>query len=142
MKKIFAIILAAVLGLGLVSCNKDLVPDGADTMSVRVALTPDPGVIPAAGASFEAVVIVHQGLTLNVDWTASIDTDPAWISMEKTTIKTQYTGTYAGDDREVEQRGVSCTVAPNLTGKKRSATIRFTTANGASAVYVLNQSAK
>jgi hypothetical protein len=142
MKKIFAIILAAALALGLVSCKKDIIPDGADTMSVRVAVSPEPGVVPAAGATFEAVVVVHQGISLDVDWTPSVDNDLAWVSLEKTTVKTQFTGTYAGDDREVEQRGISCTVAANLTGKKRSATLRFTTADGASAVYVLNQAAK
>ncbi|MBQ9462127.1 MAG: hypothetical protein IJU68_00530 [Bacteroidales bacterium] len=142
MKKIFAIVLSAVLCLGAVSCNKDAVPEGADTLTVRVALTPDPGTVPAAGASFDAVAIVHQGVNLNVDWEVSVDGDVAWISLQKTTLKTQFVGTYAGDDKEVEQPGISCTVAANLTGKKRSATIRFTTANGASAVYVLNQSAK
>ena len=142
MKKIFAFLLVAVFCFGALSCNRDIVPDGADTLSVRVALTPDPGIIPAAGTSFDAVAVVHQGLNLNVDWTVSVDGDAAWVSVDKKKLSSSFTGTYGGDDREVEQDGISCTVAPNLSGKKRSVTIRFTTANGGSAVYMLNQSAK
>lgn len=134
--------LAAVFCFGLASCSKDVTVDGMDMTGVRISLSPAPGTIPAAGADFEAVVIMHQGPTLNVPWTVSIDGDIAWILLETKTITTHYVGTYAGDDKDVEQPGISCTVAPNLTGKKRSATLRFTSKNGASTIYVINQAAK
>lgn len=140
MKKIFAIVAVALACLGMVSCNENILPDGADTNSVRLSVSPEPGTIPAAGADFEAVVIVHQGVSLNVDWTVSVDGEPAWLSVSTKQITTSFTGTYAGDDTEVVQNGILCTVAPNLTGKRRSATLRFTVANGASAVYTINQS--
>lgn len=140
MKKILAIVAVALACLGMVSCNENILPDGADTNSVRLSVSPEPGTIPAAGADFEAVVIVHQGVSLNVDWTVSVDGEPAWLSVSTKQITTSFTGTYAGDDTEVVQNGIVCTVAPNLTGKKRSATLRFTVANGASAVYTINQS--
>lgn len=140
MKKILAIVAVALACLGMVSCNENILPDGADTNSVRLSVSPEPGTIPAAGADFEAVVIVHQGVSLNVDWTVSVDGEPAWLSVSTKQITTSFTGTYAGDDTEVVQNGILCTVAPNLTGKRRSATLRFTVANGASAVYTINQS--
>lgn len=140
MKKILAIVAVALACLGMVSCNENILPDGADTNSVRLSVSPEPGTIPAAGADFEAVVIVHQGVSLNVDWTVSVDGEPAWLSVSTKQITTSFIGTYAGDDTEVVQNGIACTVAPNLTGKKRSATLRFTVANGASAVYTINQS--
>ena len=141
MKKIFTI-LAAALCICAVSCEKNIIPDGADTNSVRMSLTPDPGSIPVSGSSFEAVVIVHQGISLNVDWTVSVDGDPAWVSVSPKDITTHFTGTYAGDDADVVQKGIDCTVAANLTGKRRSAVLRFTVANGASVTYTLNQNAK
>lgn len=141
MKKIFALLFAA-LCLSAVSCDKNLVPDGADTNSVRMSLTPEPGNIPVSGGGFEAVVIVHQGLNLNVDWTVSVDGDPAWVSVSTKDITTHFTGTYAGDDADVVQKGIDCTVAANLSGKKRSAVLRFTVANGASVTYTINQNAK
>ena len=61
MKKIFAIAFAAVLGLGVLSCSKEQFPEGTDMTSLRVALTPEPSAIPAAGGSFEAAVVVNQG---------------------------------------------------------------------------------
>lgn len=134
--------LAAVFCFGLASCSQGASLDGADTTGVRVALSPAPGTIPAAGADFEAVVIMHQGPTLNVPWTVSIDGDTAWLLVETKTITTHFVGTYSGDDRDVEQPGISCTVAPNMTGRKRSATLRFTAENGASTVFVINQAAK
>lgn len=142
MKKIFAIVTLAVLCLGAVSCNKDIIPEGADTTTVRAALSPDPGSIPAAGASFEAVAIVNEGLYMNVDWVVSVDNEPDWVRVNKVTLKTNFVGTYGGDDREVEQPGISCTVSPNTTGKKRTAVLRFTTNDGRSDVYILTQSAK
>lgn len=134
--------LAAVFCFALASCSSDASLEGADLNGVRISLSPAPGTIPAAGADFEAVVIMHQGPYLNVPWTVSIDGDTAWILLETKTITTHFVGTYAGDDKDVEQTGISCTVAPNLTGKKRSATLRFTAQNGASTVYVINQAAR
>ena len=73
MKKIFAIAFAAVLGLGVLSCSKEQFPEGTDMTSLRVALTPEPSAIPAAGGSFEAAVVVNQGPKLDVPWELSVD---------------------------------------------------------------------
>lgn len=143
MKKILSIIAVAVLCAGAVSCTKDIeAPEGADTTSVRAALTPDPGSIPAAGGTFEAVVVVNLGLYLNVPWTVSVDGEPDWITVSKKPVKSHFTGTYGGDDMDLEQDGISCTVSANLTGKKRTAVLRFTTVSGGSDIYTLTQSAK
>ena len=143
MKKIFAILFAAVFCFAFSSCSKDeFIPDGADTNGVRMSLSPEPGNIPASGSEFDAVVIVHQGINLNVFWTVSVDGDPAWVSVSPKDITTHFVGTYAGDDADVVQKGIGCTVAANLTGKRRSAVLRFTVANGASVTYTINQNAK
>ena len=142
MKKILSILALAILCAGAVSCDKNAVPDGADVVSVRAAVSPDPGSIPAAGSTFEAVVVVNQGMYLNVPWTVSVDGTPDWVSVSKTKVKTHFTGTYGGDDVDLEQDGISCTVSANLTGKKRTAVLRFTTEYGTSDVYTLTQSAK
>ena len=142
MKKIFAIILTAAFCFGAVSCNKDVIPDGADTTTLRISVTPDPGTVPAAGTEFDAVVVVNQGVSFSVPWTVSVDGDVAWVSVSPKDITTQFTGTYAGDDTELVQKGINCVVAPNLTGKKRSVNLRFTVENGSSTVYTINQSAK
>ena len=85
MKRIFAIAFAVVLGLGLLSCNKEEFPEGADMSSVRVALTPDPGAIPAEGGSFEAAVVVNQGPSLDVPCTRMGDgkQDPLQIPLHR-----------------------------------------------------------
>lgn len=146
MKQIFAIIATAVFCFSTLSCTKDALitdyPEGADMTSIRIALTPDPGAIPAAGAEFEAVAIVHQGPMLNCPWEVSVDGDPAWVSVQKKDITTKFVGTYAGDDMDVVQKGISCIIAPNLTGKKRSFNLRFTLKDGASVIYTINQKAK
>ena len=79
-------------------------------------------------------------MTLNVPWTVSVDGDVSWISVSKKDITTHFTGTYAGDDTDVVQSGISCVVAANLTGKKRTVNLRFTVADGSSIVYTLTQS--
>ena len=142
MKKIFAIAFAAVLGLCLLSCSKEQFPEGADLTSLRVALTPAPSAIAAAGGSFEAAVVVNQGPNLDVPWEVSIDGSPSWITVQKIRYKSQFTGTYAGDDMEVEQDGVACGVLPNSTGKKRTANLRFTVKDGRSIIYTITQAAK
>ena len=142
MKKILAIAFAVVLGLGVLSCSKEEFPQGADMTSLRVALTPEPSAIPAAGGTFEAAVVVNQGPKLDVSWDLSVDGNPGWIQVSKIRYKSQFTGTYSGDDVEVEQDGVSCTLSANTTGKKRIAILRFTVADGRSAIYTVTQSAK
>ncbi|MBO6168889.1 MAG: hypothetical protein J6O51_02850 [Bacteroidales bacterium] len=143
MKKIFAIAIAAVLCLGTFSCTKDgAYPEGADMTSLRVSVTPDPGTVPAIGSEFEAAVVVHQGPVLDVAWNVSVDGNPDWITVKKIRYKSNFTGTYSGDDVEVEQDGIACAVLPNGTGKKRSANIRFTVDDGRSIIRTINQAAK
>lgn len=139
MKKIFNIFFVAAALLALAACNKDEYPEGADLTSLRVALTPDPGTIPAAGKTFEAVVIVAQGPNTSVEWTASVDFEPDWVTLSEKEISSDFVGTYGGDDRTVTQKGISVTVSPNTSGIKRTATLRFTTKDGGSISYVLNQ---
>lgn len=142
MKKIFAIALAAFLCLGLVSCQKDLYPDGTDLTSLRVAVPQAPDSVPAAGASFESAVIVNQGPFLDVDWDVTVDGSVDWVSVSKIRYTSHFTGTYAGDDMDVEQNGISCSVSPNTTGKKRIAVLRFTVKDGRSITYTVSQAAK
>jgi hypothetical protein len=142
MKKIFAIAFAAVLGLGVLSCSKEQFPEGTDMTSLRVALTPEPSAIPAVGGNFEAAVVVNQGPKLDVPWELSVDGTPGWVTASKIRYKSHFTGTYSGDDMDVEQDGVSCTLSANTTGKKRTVNLRFTVADGRSIIYTVTQSAK
>lgn len=142
MKKIFAIAFAAILALGVLSCSKEEFPEGTDMTSLRVSLTPEPAPIPAAGGSFEAVVIVNQGPKLDVPWEVVVDGSPSWVNVSKVRCKTHFSGTYNGDDMDLEQDGVSCSLSANTTGKKRTANLRFTVADGRSVIYTVSQSAK
>ena len=142
MKKIFVIAFAAILGLGMLSCTKEEFPEGADMTSLRVTLSPEPSAIPAAGGSFEAAVVVNQGPKLDVPWELSVDGSPSWIQVSKIRYTSHFTGTYNGDDVDVEQDGVSCTLSANETGKKRVVNLRFTVADGRSIIYSVTQSAK
>lgn len=141
MKKILSSIAVAVLlAAGLVSCSKDTLPAGADTSTIRISVTPDPGVIPASGANFEAAVIVNLGNEIDVDWDVTVDFEPSWISVVKTEVSSEFAGTYAGDDKTVTLPGISAFVNPNDSGLKRKANLRFTTKDGSSVVYVITQS--
>ena len=60
-----------------VACQKDPNLDGADTTTLRVALTPAPATISAFGDVFTAAVVVNQGLDTDVPWTVSVDLNPS-----------------------------------------------------------------
>ena len=140
MKKILKFIAAALLIAGAFSCTKDTLPAGADTSSLRISLTPAPGTIDAAGKTFKSMVVVHQGPSLDVKWTASVDLDPDWISVQEVTVDGSFTGTYAGDDTTYSHPGISVVVKANTTGAKRSANLRFSVADGGSIIYTITQS--
>lgn len=143
MKKIFATALAAVLCLGLFSCSKGTdFPDGSDMTTLRLSISPEPSAIPAAGATFEAAVVVNQGPYLDVAWEVSVDGKPDWVTVSKIRYTSNFTGTYNGDDAVVEQDGISCKISPNATGKKRTANLRFTVSDGRSIIRSINQAAK
>ena len=80
------------------------------------------------------------GIKRDVDWTVAVDNEADWLAVEKTTVTTQFTGTYGGDDREVLHKAITITVAPNTTDAKRSAVIRFTVADGSTISTMVNQS--
>jgi len=138
--KIFKWALAALCILGsLVSCNKDLNMDGADTTTLRMSLTPAPSVISAAGDSFTAAVVVNQGLDQEVPWTVSVDNNPSWVHVELTEVERTFTGTYGGDEAVYKVNGITVTIDANTTGAKRMANLRFTVPDKSSIVYTLNQ---
>lgn len=133
-------VLAAMAALlSVASCSKEEWPDGADLNSLRVALSPNPGTIPAAGKTFEAVVTVARGTDTSVSWDAEVDFAPDWISISEITIDKDFTGTFDGDDTTVSQKGLKVIVNANGTGKKRTASIRFTVKDGSSVSYTLTQ---
>ena len=143
MKKILSIISVAALALlCLGSCNKYNL-DGADLKTLTISYGTDGNSLPAISASGELltkVVVVNQGgVNRDIDWEVSVDNNPSWISVEKTSVTTQFTGTYAGDDVDVEHKAVNIDVQANDTGAKRTAVIRFTVADGSSISTVLTQ---
>lgn len=121
------------------ACTKET-PFGADTQSLRLSLTPAPGIIDAAGGSFQAIVVVHQGSTLDVAWDATIDFEPDWIVLGKVQLKGEFEGTYEGDDASYLHEGIQVTVSPNHSGVRRNAVLRFTVSDGSSAIYTITQS--
>ena len=136
---VIRIVLALCALLAAAACQKEGWPEGADLSSLRMALTPDPGVIPAAGiADFETVVIVARGPETSIPWEVSVDFAPDWLSLEKVTVKGQFVGTWDGDDRETLQDGIKLNVRAN-TGAKRTAILRFTISDGSSITYTLTQ---
>lgn len=140
MKNILKYIAVAIALLSFFSCSKNSIPAGADTKSLRVSVTPAPGTIEAEGRTFESMVVVHQGPSLDVKWSASVDFEPEWIQVKTVTVNGMFTGTYEGDDVAYEHPGIEVTVQPNTTGQKRSANIRFTVADGGSVIYTITQS--
>ncbi len=122
-----------------VACERDFNLDAADTTTLRVSLTPEPGMIVPGGTTFTAAVVVNQGLEFEVPWTVSVDHNPSWITVETTTLDKTFTGTYGGDDATYQVKGIKVTVAPNTTGAKRTANLRFTVADNSSIIYTINQ---
>lgn len=139
-KNIFVWAVAACAVLLVASCSKDEWPEGADLDTMRVALSPDPGVIPAAGATFEAVVTVGKGPETSLSWDAEVDFAPAWLTLTEVSIDKDFVGTWEGDDVTTSQHGIKVVVSANTTGKKRTASIRFTVKGGSSISYTLTQS--
>ena len=141
MKKIIFRLLIATMALVAISaCNKEeYIPAKADLTSLRLSLTPDPGTIPATGRTFESAVVVARGIESSVDWNVSVDFAPDWVTVTKQSMTGSFTGTYGGDDRETSLQGIQVTVAPNETGARRTAFIRFTIADGGSISYTLTQ---
>lgn len=139
MKRIFSIIAALGCILSVASCSDEM-PSGADLSSLRVALTPEPGVIPADGAVAACAVTVHEGANLGVDWDVSVDFAPEWVKVEKIDYDTEYSGVYEGDDRQLSVPGIRITVDENLSGVKRNAYLRFFVKDGGSVTYQISQS--
>lgn len=138
-KTVIRIVLALCALLAAAACQKEGWPEGADLTSLRIALSPDPGVIPADGiADFETVVIVARGPETSVPWNVSVDFTPDWLTLEKVSVTGQFIGTWEGDDRETVQDGIKLNVQAN-TGAKRTAVIRFTVSDGSSITYTLTQ---
>lgn len=135
-----SVLAAMVALLSVASCSKEEWPDGADLNSLRVALSPDPGIIPAAGATFESVVTVGKGPETSVSWDVEVDFAPDWLTLDEVTIDKDFTGTFEGDDVTTSQHGIKVVVSANTTGKKRTASIRFTVKGGSSISYTLTQS--
>ena len=134
----WTLLLLCLAGMA-VACEKDLNTGAYDTTTLRVSLTPAPGTIVAAGDSFTAAVVVNQGMEFEVPWTVSVDHNPSWISVETTTLDKTFTGTYGGDEATYQVKGIKVTVAPNTSGAKRMANLRFTVADNSSIIYTINQ---
>ena len=126
-----------VLGMA-VACDKDLNMDGADTTSLRVSVTPAPGIISAAGTSFTAAVIVNQGQKLKFPGRCPWTTIRHGLRLRRQHWTEPY-GTYGGDDASYTVAGIKVTVSPNNTGAKRMANLRFTVADNSSVIYTINQ---
>jgi len=124
------------------SCQKyDL--SGADIKTLTLTYDTEGNYLPAfsgQGSSVTKAVVINQGSVYrDIDWTVSVDGDPGWLHVEKTKVVTQFTGTYAGDNCEVEHKAVLITVDLNPTGAKRQAVIRFTVADGSSISTLVTQ---
>lgn len=135
MKKILLILLSIAC---LFSCSEKM-PEGADMSTLRVALTPAPGLFNAEHNVHSCAVVVCRGAEINVPWTVSVDNNPDWISVEEITYESSFSGTYEGDDRELSQKGVKITLEANQTDVKRTAYLRFTLSDGSSVSYAVVQ---
>lgn len=136
-------IIGASLIFSLCSCEK-VEMGGADTKSLTISYDLDGNALPtfsaAASSITKAVVINQGGVKRDVDWEVAVDNNPSWVRVEKATVTNHFTGTYGGDDRDIELKGVVISVDANATGAKRTAVIRFTVADGSSISTPLTQS--
>lgn len=122
----------------LFSCTEKM-PEGADTSSLRVALSPAPEVFSAEYNVFSCAAVVCCGAEINVPWTVSVDNNPDWITVEEIDYDGMFTGTYADDDRQTSHKGVRITLEQNGTEARRTAFVRFTLEDGSSVSYSIVQ---
>lgn len=134
-----SILLILSIAFAMVSCDNDINMDGADTTSLRVSLTPVPATVSAEGDTFTSAVVVNQGNKMEVKWEVSVDNDPSWVTVKRTKVNSSFTGTYGGDTATYEVDAVEVSVAPNTTGAKRTANLRFTVADNSSVIYTISQ---
>lgn len=139
MKNKFRIFTLLLLTLGLAACQEKM-PEGADLKTLRVALTPAPEVFSNLGGVVACAAIVHEGPSLNQEWTVSVDNNPDWITVEKIDYDSSFSGTYEGDDKVVTVPGVRISVEANTSSVKRTAYLRFSVADGGSITYPVTQS--
>lgn len=143
MKKIIStIIIAALSILAISSCTKYEM-GGADTKTLSISFDRDGNsiaVFPAAGGFRTYSVVVNQGsVNRDIDWTVSVDNAPEWVTVDCTTVDSEFNGTYGGDDKTVTHKGISLIVDANESGAKRTAVLRFTVADGSSITATINQ---
>lgn len=106
----------------------------------RITLSPETTSFGAEATEYIAAVQVAQGSILSdMSWEASITSSTPWVTLEKTTVKQSYTGTYDTEtvyDSYVE--GIKVNISAN-TEYKRTFEITITAADGTTAVYSCTQ---
>lgn len=106
----------------------------------RISLSPETTSFGAQATEYIAAVQVAQGSILSdMSWEASITSSTPWVTLEKTTVKQSYTGTYDTEtvyDSYVE--GIKVNISANAE-YKRTFEITVTAADGTAAVYTCTQ---
>lgn len=132
MKKLGLLALIPVIFAG---CETEVDPSDINS-GTRITLSKSPVTFNSDGKtsegedSFTAVVTVFQGSKVNdLAWDCKIENSVAYAEVTKTDIQTEFIGTYEGDSRTVNEKGIELKVKANPE-YKRSFTLVIIASDG------------
>lgn len=132
MKKLGLLALIPVIFAG---CETEVDPSDINS-GTRITLSKSPVTFNSDGKtsegedSFTAVVTVFQGSKVNdLTWDCTFENSVAYAEVTKTDIQTEFIGTYEGDSRTVNEKGIELKVKANPE-YKRSFTLVITASDG------------
>lgn len=132
MKKLGLLALIPVIFAG---CETEVDPSDINS-GTRITLSKSPVTFNSDGKtsegedSFTAVVTVFQGSKVNdLAWDCKFENSVAYAEVTKTDIQTEFTGTYEGDSRTVNEKGIELKVKANPE-YKRAFTLVITASDG------------
>lgn len=132
MKKLGLLALIPVIFAG---CETEVDPSDINS-GTRITLSKSPVTFNSDGKtsegedSFTAVVTVFQGSKVNdLTWDCTFENSVAYAEVTETDIQTEFIGTYEGDSRTVNEKGIELKVKANPE-YKRSFTLVITASDG------------
>ena len=132
MKKLGLLALIPVIFAG---CETEVDPSDINS-GTRITLSKSPVTFNSDGKtsegedSFTAVVTVFQGSKVNdLAWDCTFENPVTYAEVTETDIQTEFIGTYEGDSRTVNEKGIELKVKANPE-YKRSFTLVITASGG------------
>lgn len=142
--KTFNRIIASALALSMAVACYD---DGTDFFdnATRITITPSveqfnaDGTLVSGNESFIAAVVINQGQAVSdMAWEASLVGEPSWVSVQKTTVTTEFKEAVSGKVHYVNSPGVEVIAQANPDWRRKF-TLLITTADKTEASYEFEQ---